>query len=93
MEGPELCKSVFVCHWDGLSLMCLSFAQFLVLMVQGIRETQTEVIVMGVGEAIMDVLIALTAELWAAKIKAEVTCCTSRNLSKQVPKFAVSWVS
>ncbi len=57
---------------------------------QGIRETHTEVVVLGIGEGLMDFIIALVAELWAVDMKAEFACCTPRNLGKQVCKAVSS---
>ncbi|CAK9858301.1 unnamed protein product [Sphagnum jensenii] len=51
---------------------------------QGIRETHTQVVVLGTGEGLMDFIIALVAELWAVDMKAEFACCTPRNLGKQI---------
>ncbi len=61
-----------------------------VLNAQGIRETHTEVVVLGIGEGLMDFIIALVAELWAVDMKAEFACCTQRNLGKQVCKAVSS---
>ncbi|CAM6044842.1 unnamed protein product [Sphagnum compactum] len=57
---------------------------------QGIRDTHTEVVVLGIGEGLMDFIIALVAELWAVDMKAEFACCTQRNLGKQVCKAVSS---
>jgi histidyl-tRNA synthetase len=41
-------------------------------------------VVLGIGEGLMDFIIALVAELWAVDMKAEFACCTPRNLGKQI---------